>query len=367
MALGLILNLVNSCGHVLVTTFSTLISLNYVLGEKIVGVSRWIGSWIATIVITLANAVQIILEDLLVFLKEGAESVVFLVECVFAVVDAVIGAVTGTINTIHGSIIYASETVARHCANVAQGVSNTASQSATFFNLLGESVLLLLNLVPRTIYLIFQTILSVSTGLCVRLRDLGTLCVNTCRSAPLEMLIGLFTGVILVYAFSKLLRQLTRWARDLIRTHEITPGLVLRTAAATVVFVYLNFVRGVILFFGTLCHVVIVTLANFHVPRFHHAGDSDVEDELDNQGKVSGQKNIPTPVQQLMRHVFSGGSAALLGLYDGLDLLHSFEVRRCYLLEKCLKNLIRRRGLEVQENFYQCLGCYSSNQLQYCS
>ena len=47
------------------------------------------------------------------------------------------------------------------------------------------------------------------------------------------------------------------------------------------------------------------------------------------------------------RHI-SVGSAALLSLFDGLDLLDAFEVKHFSLLPKGLKGLVRQRGLEVR-------------------
>ena len=48
--------------------------------------------------------------------------------------------------------------------------------------------------------------------------------------------------------------------------------------------------------------------------------------------------------------VNSGGSAALLSLFDGLDLLDPFEVTRDFLLQKRLEHQVRQRGLGVQQN-----------------
>ena len=45
-----------------------------------------------------------------------------------------------------------------------------------------------------------------------------------------------------------------------------------------------------------------------------------------------------------------GGSAELLSLFDGLDLLDAFEANNLSLLQKCQKDLVRQRGLGVQQN-----------------
>ena len=53
----------------------------------------------------------------------------------------------------------------------------------------------------------------------------------------------------------------------------------------------------------------------------------------------------------------SGGSAALLSLFDGLDLLDAFEVKNISLLQKGLKDLVPQRSLGVQQNLrYRVLG-----------
>ena len=53
----------------------------------------------------------------------------------------------------------------------------------------------------------------------------------------------------------------------------------------------------------------------------------------------------------------SGGSAALLSLFDGLDLLDPFEATRDFLLQKHLKDQVRQRGLGVQQNLRLEPGC----------
>ena len=52
-------------------------------------------------------------------------------------------------------------------------------------------------------------------------------------------------------------------------------------------------------------------------------------------------------VKEKTRQSSCRGSAALLSLYDGLDLLDSFEVTRNYLLQKYLQDLFHRRCFSV--------------------
>lgn len=298
MALGLLLRLVNFVGHGIVDTFSTCISLNYVLGERIVWLLNVFLSWVYSIVVTLLTAIKILLEDLLVFLKEGVDSILFGIECVFGLIDAVVSGVGGAANAVHQAGLSTAHSVSAHAHNLAQGLSDLLSQSAEFLNLLGASVMLLLNLVPRSLYLIFQTVTGLGVALWTRFRDLGSNSVEAFRSAPVEMFIGLLTGLVMMYLLHKVFLRLSSRARDLILEYEITPGQVLRIVAGSLAFVYLNFVRGVIFFFGTIFQVLVVSLANIHVPRFHHAVDSDNDDEVDHQGT-----RLPRICQTLVRTI----------------------------------------------------------------
>ena len=66
---------------------------------------------------------------------------------------------------------------------------------------------------------------------------------------------------------------------------------------------------------------------------------------------VSGSNLSQTQSHQAWNQVdWSRGSAALLSLFDGLDVLDAFEVKNLALLQKGLKDLVRQRGLGVQQN-----------------
>merc|ERR1719361_559732 len=86
------------------------------------------------------------------------------------------------------------------------------------------------------------------------------------------MFLGLVVSAVVGYSAIRL-------TLCLVRSHRVMPSLALSTAFRVVAFLYLNFVRGVIVTLGALLHVVAVMLSHAHVPRFHHAGDSDAEDD----------------------------------------------------------------------------------------
>jgi hypothetical protein len=48
----------------------------------------------------------------------------------------------------------------------------------------------------------------------------------------------------------------------------------------------MNIIKGILLVIRGVIRMIKVTLTHLHVTRFHHAGDSDDEEEVDNQGLV---------------------------------------------------------------------------------
>ena len=64
-----VINLVNAVGGSAFAAVSGFISLNYVVGEAIFSAVSLVASVIISVVVNIAKAVEIILEDLLAFLR----------------------------------------------------------------------------------------------------------------------------------------------------------------------------------------------------------------------------------------------------------------------------------------------------------
>ena len=144
-----VLESINSFGHSITSTVSLLLGVNHFVASKLVLVLSLLLSSLRSALQHLTTAVVIILEDLFLFVRETLESAVAVCEFVFALLDSGVESVlafflgvrdffgalfSGVASTFHGA-----------CAGAIYSYESTKD----FFCLLGQSVLLLLNLVPR--------------------------------------------------------------------------------------------------------------------------------------------------------------------------------------------------------------------------
>ncbi len=89
-------------------------------------------------------------------------------------------------------------------------------------------------------------------------------------------------GAILLIGFSAF-----KLTSKIVREHRVTPSLVARNFFRGLVTVQISMIRLVLLCFGLGLRVVSAILTHLHVPRFHHAGDSDDEGDSDDDEDVS--------------------------------------------------------------------------------
>lgn len=154
--------------------------------------------------------------------------------------------------------------------SVQAAVVYVVTQFGHFFGILGSSILLLIELVPRTIYHSIVNMKSLIQSLAISLFECVASMIQAFRSAPVEMMLGFAAGVVIIYSSVRL-------SLKLVRDLHITPGLVLATCLNILLRIYFNFVRLLMTSVCLIFHGLTSTLAHLHVPRFHHAGDSDNE------------------------------------------------------------------------------------------
>ena len=90
------------------------------------------------------------LEDLVVFLQECAESVSFLLEVACGCADVILDSVTGCCLFVKISLLNLLTAITTSLAALLTTGSLCVTKVGQFFNLLGSSLILLANLVPRT-------------------------------------------------------------------------------------------------------------------------------------------------------------------------------------------------------------------------
>ena len=103
--------------------------------------------------------------------------------------------------------------------------------------------------------------------------------IDCVSKAPVETFLGFFGAIIIAIS-------LFRLTQKLIRNNSVTTAQVLRFSFRAFCFVYINIIKCIVLCIRGVIRMVKVTLTHMHVTRFHHAGDSDAEEEIDNQGLI---------------------------------------------------------------------------------
>ena len=83
MLIESVLNAVNGFGNGVTSTFTTILTVNYFIGQNTVQLISFLLNHLKAITICLLTAIHIALEDLSVFLVESSESFVYLVEYIF--------------------------------------------------------------------------------------------------------------------------------------------------------------------------------------------------------------------------------------------------------------------------------------------
>lgn len=263
---------VNSIAGTGFTVFSSFITFNYHVGDVIFSCLQYLCSICSSILISLFLAVKIMLEDLVVFLQEifeGVSSVLVALEtCISFAVDFVVG----IFSSIGCGLFGIGQSVATTASLCWNSFLNCVANIRFFFDLLGRSIILLFNLLPRTVYIAY-----ISSGLL--LERLAATAVTSwaglkeaITSASPELLLGMAVGLT---SSLLLLRLSARVIRERNVSWESASLWLLREVCRA----YVLFIRLVARIVGLVFTMVEMTISHLRVPMFAHAGDSDDEDE----------------------------------------------------------------------------------------
>ncbi len=144
-----VLESINALGLSVAGSVSLLLTLNHLVASKIVLVASLLLSSLHSAASALAQAVVILLEDFGLFLAETFESAVSLCEVVFAFLDSVLDGVVGFFSSVRSAFSAVFLGMTRAVLGLRDGAVFLYESTKDFFCLLGQSVLLLINLVPR--------------------------------------------------------------------------------------------------------------------------------------------------------------------------------------------------------------------------
>ena len=212
------------------------------------------------------------IEDLIVFLKEVSETttncVALILNCVFIFGDFVYNILNG----IGSSIVTTIDTFISYINVCIRTVMFAVEKGGEVFQLVGHSLVLLTNLVPRTLYLLYLglgNLLQVSRHTAV---TSSQKLYQTVTEMSGEMLLGVISSVVLGLLGA-------RFTARMVREHDITWGSLLRAAVWLLAALYIALFESIARCLRVTVRVMEMTVSNLRVPMFAHAGDSEDEDE----------------------------------------------------------------------------------------
>lgn len=267
----------NSLGHSVTSGVVQFLSVNHVLASTAVSTFCVLASIIKDVLSTLTSAVVILLEDLFDFLVETGQSFVAFCEVIFAFVDAFVSGILSGLTAIKTGTLWCFYSVTQFFSQILTCISDIFYSISGFLRLLGSSVMLLIQMIPSTLYLCGVTLVSFIQKSTTSCKNVLLDAYQTVFQSPAELLIGLISGILIFYSVNKLTRRI-------IREHNLTFSGVMRSTFRVFCVSYLLAIRGLLKVVFVVLDCVTTVLTHLHVPRFHHAGDIDDDDE-EEQGK----------------------------------------------------------------------------------
>ena len=279
MSIQTVLSAVNGFGNGVTTAFTTLLTVNYFIGQNTVRLLTFMLSNLKLATICLLKATHIALEDLSVFLVESGELFVCSMEYIFSLIDASLSWLFHCYLYTKSAIAFVGNGITTGCSQICNSVAIASQNFGHALNLFGSSVLLLISLIPKTCHFVYLSSIAFIADSYNYSTNAMTSAVQFISDAPFETFLGL-TGAIVITI------SLFRLTQNLIRNNTITTAQLLRFSLHAFCFIYINIIKCIVLCIRGVIRMVKVTLTHLHVTRFHHAGDSDAEEETDNQGLI---------------------------------------------------------------------------------
>jgi len=263
---------VNSVSRTTISLFSSAISVNYYVGDTIFTVLKYFYSHFISLIHTAFIAVQIILEDLVIFLQECFESLSNLFSILCGFVDHFVDGIIYCCQLVKISIFSITSGFTSGFNFIFNAVSSFTAQAASVFNLIGSSLILLTDLVPRSISSIYTFFVDFFTNSATLTKLYGIKAVDGLRNTPTELYIGLVIGAIAIVAMG-------RTVVSTVRRRNVTWNSVVRLVLTLICYSYVLFIRLCGETFRLIFRITETTLSNLRVPMFAHAGDSDEDGE----------------------------------------------------------------------------------------
>lgn len=341
---------VNSIGNNCFTVFSSFITLNYYVGDILFNCIKAAYLTCFSAISTLFVVLRIMLEDLLVFFQEISETVTDFILLSFTCLDLFIEFLSSIFDATGNTVGQFVGGLTSCFSSIYNVVAQCVQNCGDLFNLIGKSIILLINLVPRTFYMIYAGIIKLFQCSKQSINQLLVKIHQTISTASPELVLGILVGTVTVV-------MVTRYTIKTIRERNITWRSVLSTLLWLVCTTYILIFRSIARCVGLTLTAMEMTVSNLRVPMFAHAGDSDDEDEdrenlvgavedsddEENERRVTKQKNY-----EMLRERANQKKGSRRGSEDSVEdqLLREVERERedklcciCQDQEKCIMML----------------------------
>lgn len=279
---ALIQPLVDTCNSVLNTGGSlatSALTINYHVGNSLFKAIKWLYTSLFSLICWLSTGLRIVLEDLVVFLVEVGDSLLASWNLLTHVIDSTVSAVFGSFQMVYSVVSRSIDALLGGAMRSYQALHYWANNIGVFFNLLGSSFILLLNLVPRTIILLSAAAKSFIVNSLAWSQQLLEYSVRRAEetvqwvyNAPPELYVGILVGTISAAVVIKV-------AISQIQEHNITLESFARGFLRLICTAYVLLIRSIARLIGWVFTVIEVTVSNLRVPMMSHAGDSEDEEE----------------------------------------------------------------------------------------
>ena len=266
---------INDVGTTVKGTVTTILTLNYVIGQTLVAFFSWIWNVFVDCAINFRQLITILLEDLAIFVAEVGETIVITVDLFYAGIDSL---VSGIINGIFKTFTGLSRGIHAISSAVVWTLTTIYEFSITFGITISLAISNLVHGIWRLPIILITTIYEVTKSVLETIGETGRNTYFAIKEAPIEAFIGFITAFALTYltvtTTKRIIRERQITAKDVFQLCKKFANYAFVVVCFISQFI-INFFVGVV---KNLVRTLEFTLTHLHVPRFHHAGDSDQED-----------------------------------------------------------------------------------------
>lgn len=267
-----IVNTINSIVGTANIVFSSFITVNYHIGDLIATCISYVYTSIISALSTFILVVSILLEDLLVFFNEISESasncLLLFLNCFFIFRDFVFNILSDTST----AIVNIFDSIISYISIIINTIIFTVQKCGEIFSLIGHSLILLVNLLPRTLYLLYLGTINLIHLSKERIISSSCDVYQKVISMSGEMWLGVVSTIIVSVLGGK-------YTLKFVRENNITWGSVVRAIVWLLCNIYIWIFESIVKCLRMTVRVMEMTVSNLRVPMFAHAGDSEDEEE----------------------------------------------------------------------------------------